>query len=511
MYSARKIFVKGFSSSVGAQILAACVSLISIPLGIGYFGAEVYGVWLVLFSLLAYLNSSQFGIGMATTTLIAKEKSGSEQQKILSISFTFLTLISLALISIILFLGREKQNWALIWGGASPSLQELAISCSFSMVILFFLKLPTVVFSSALIGLQKTHWERVYTIVLPSLFGFMALLITIWLKGDLLLLAVLTGVINLFVGIIGGCHVVVMCKYLRPSWALHAANWVLIKEVFHSGRRFFVLGFSALVVWNTDNLVINYFLGPAYVSAYAITFKLFTLATTLLFTVNSILWPMYGRAMSEDNWAWVKNIYNNTTAMLALLGGGICIGGVLFAHDIINLWVGPPGYGGMMVVIALGLYSYSASINNNHATLLNGMNATKGMVWVGVLEAIANLGLSIILIQYLGIGGVALGTFLAALVTTSWLLPYAVSQSTNSRVGMHWKQIGKHALFVVVPLVIVASILNDHFSSMWLNIIFKILIIICYMVFSLRMMPSSVIDQIKGLFMSAILRRSPNL
>lgn len=504
----RQIFVKGFSTSVGAQILAACVSVISIPLGIGYFGAEVYGVWLVLFSLLGYLNSSQFGIGMATTTLIAKEKSGSEQQKILSISFTFLNLISLVFIPIILFFGREKQNWVLIWGGVSPTLQKLAISCSFFMAILFFLKLPTVVFSSALIGLQKTHWERVYTIVLPSLFGFIALLITIWAKGDLLLLTVLTGVANLIVGIIGGCHVVITYKYLRPNWALHAANWVLVKEVFHSGRRFFVLSFSALVVWNTDNLVINHFLGPTYVSAYAITFKLFTLATTLLFTVNSILWPMYGRAMSENNWDWIKKLYNNTTAILALLGGGVCIGGVLFAHEIIKLWVGPSGYGGVLVVIALGLYSYLVSINNNHATLLSGINATKGMVWIGVLEAIANLGLSIILIQYFGIGGVALGTLLAALVTISWLLPYEVSQSTNSRVSMHWKQIGKHALFVVVPLVIVASILNGHFSSMWLNIVFKTLIFICYLVFSLRMMPSNVIEQIKELFMSTILRRS---
>jgi len=171
------------------------------------------------------------------------------------------------------------------------------------------------------------------------------------------------------------------------------------------------------------------------------------------------------------------------------------------------LWVGPSGYGGVLVVIALGLYSYSVSINNNHATLLSGMNATEGLMWIGVLEAITNLGLSIILIQYFGIGGVALGTFLAALMTTSWLLPYAVSQRTSNRVSMHWKEIGKHALFVVVPLVIAASIFNDRFSSMWLNIVFETLIIICYLFFSLRMMPSNVIEQIKGLIKATLVKQ----
>ena len=498
--TARQIFLKGFSSSVASQILAAAISLISISLGMGYFGSEIYGIWLVLSSLLAFLNGSQFGIGMASATLIAKANRENEQQRILSISFAFLVLISLVFIPSILFFGQKGEELARFFGSIDPALHGLTISCSIFMALLFFIKLPTIVFTAALIGTRKVHWERLYTIVLPAFMSFVALVITIWREEDLLFFTIVSGLANLVIGMVAGCHVIWMNAYLSLKWPLRTANLVLMKEIFHSGRRFFVLGITSLIVVNTDNFIIIHVLGPTYVSAYAITFKLYALALIFIFSINGVLWPMYGRAMSEMNWDWIERIYNNSTVFLSLLGGAVCIGGILFAHDIIKLWVGERGYGGVFVIISLGLYTYTASINNNHATVLNGMNALKGVVWIGVFEAIVNLVLSVTLIHYFGVGGVALGTFLAALTTVSWLLPLALIRKTNGRVNMDLKQIAKHGLLVVVPLVIVAAAFDGYFSSIWAKIVFRSLIMICYFVLSLGIMPSSVIDEMRDCF-----------
>jgi O-antigen/teichoic acid export membrane protein len=124
---------------------------------------------------------------------------------------------------------------------------------------------------------------------------------------------------------------------------------------------------------------------------------------------------------------------------------------VAFASGIIQAWAGPQGYAGMLTVTGLGLYGYLLSLVNSHATLLNGINATKRQVWIGWAEATANLVLSVILVGRLGVGGVALGTALASLLTVSWMLPLDLRTQTQGRVTFQVRPVVKHLATALVP------------------------------------------------------------
>ena len=378
------IFKKALLSGFGAQIIVVAVSILSVPIGIGYYGPERYGIWLVLLSLAMYLNASQFGIGTAAAALISKAQGPSDQNKIASHSFGLLFLISLFSLVLILIAGRHPRVWLPIFGNISLSLQREALGTVLIFTTLFFFKLPTVAFTSAFIGLQKVYLERLYVIILPSAAGIISLLFAVWIEGNLLTLAMLTGVGNLFVGMISGWHLFISHPELRPRRKDRVVEYEMVKKILHSGKRFFIIALTAIVVWNTDNLVISYFLGPAHVSAYAITFKLFVAALSLIFVVNSSLWPMYGKASVSNDWGWIRGVYENLTKISPVLGGLIWIGGICFARDIIQLWTGAAGYGGLMVVFALGVYGYTPSLNHFHSTLLGVLNLVKGTLWAGI-------------------------------------------------------------------------------------------------------------------------------
>ena len=82
-HNRKKIFIIGSTSIYLAKIVSIIVSLISIPLGIHYFGPVKYGIWMVISSILAYIELSQFGVNTATSVLIAKETNKNNQRSIL--------------------------------------------------------------------------------------------------------------------------------------------------------------------------------------------------------------------------------------------------------------------------------------------------------------------------------------------------------------------------------------------------------------------------------------------
>jgi len=462
--SKREVMFRGLASGASAQIVSMVLGVISVPIGLSYFGPLQYGIWLVIGSIVAYLQLSPLGTGTAASTLIAKSNDWQSQGIIFWRSFWLLCRIAVFLIGLILVSAIFADSWVSILGDIPGSLKHEAITAVIIAGIFYLLRLPTLAFTSGFIGLQQVHWERFYVVLLPVIFSFAALLITIYLSGDLVMLSLLSGGAQLIAGLLAGLHFMLIHRNMMQPAIRQNTDAAITKDLLGSGSRFFFIGIAAMVVWNTDNLVISYFLGPESVTAYSITFKLFATAFSVFVLVNSVLVPMIGNAVGKGEWTWLSQIYDSALSIMIVLGGLVWVGGIMFAKPIISLWTGLSGYGGELVVFALGGYGYVLSAVNLHANVLSGLNATRFMLWIGVAEAIANFALSVLFIHWWGIGGVALGTFLSALLTVYWLLPRDVAKQTQSRIKVSWFPIMRHFWLAVLPAIgvgyLIGGILN---------------------------------------------------
>jgi len=497
---ARHTFLLGVSGGVISQIVTVIVGLISVPIGLSYLGGLQFGVWVTINSIVTYLGLSQFGTGTAAASMIAKESNSGKQSKILRLAVKYLARFSFVLVMIVLLLSIMPKPWVEIFGSIPLDLQHEAVLSVMIISVLFFIRMPTIAFTSGFIGLQEVHWERLYAVVLPVLFGFLALLLTVYYKGGLIMLACLTGLAHLLSGILGTIHFLVKHNSLwsGAKQSIAASETIDAKNLLVSSSRFFFIGVAAIVVWHTDNLVISYFLGPDAVTSYSITFRLFTAGFSIFIVMTSALWPMFGHAFGQNDWAWIQNIYRDGLLWFAIIGGAVWIGGLLFAKPIIDLWTGSAGYAGALVVFALGGYGYILSMINLHANLLSGLNFTKAMLWLGAAEAILNLLLSIIFIHFWGIGGVALATFISALLTVFWLLPMDVRRQTQGKVSMSWPPILKHFISVVVPFIVLAIAL-PHLVTGLKAIAISLLLIISYLLLSWLFLPMNLRLQLYNL------------
>jgi O-antigen/teichoic acid export membrane protein len=152
----------------------------------------------------------------------------------------------------------------------------------------------------------------------------------------------------------------------------------------------------------------------------------------------------------------------------------------------------------MLVIFALGGYGYLLSMVNIHSFLLSGLNATKNLVFIGWAEAILNLGISIALVGPLGIGGVALGTFLASLLAPFWMLPRDIYRQTEKRVKFHFWPIMRHAFFILIPCLIISVFIQHYWQNETSKIFINIIVIGIYLILSWRIMPIDIRNLVKN-------------
>lgn len=450
----KKIFLKGVSYSYIRQITLLITGIVSLPLLLNYFGTVNYGIWVLIIGLTGYINTISFGIPSAMTTLVAKTSNPNEKYQILKKSFYLLGVISFLFLAFFIFVLYFDDTWIISLLG---NIDEEFISLTKNMFILFviftLIKLPLNLYMQFFTGMNTVYISEIYQIAI-AIIGFITVLMVVYLDLGILIFVLLWLVGQLIVNIISVFHVFIKYNYLNKE--VKSLQSVTHNDILKSGFAFFQVGIAASLVWSTDNLVISHFLSPELVTPYSIAFKIFTYIFMFSAIINGVIGPMYGNAYANNDWDGIRKFTSTIHKLLPIVGAYVWIFLLFFAKEIIILWTGTEeAFGGYLLVFSLGLYGYALSYVNTYATLvysLNFANKTLNIAWG---EAIINLSLSIVLIQFLGIGGVALGTALSALII-SFLLPKMIKKLTKNEVLYDFRYAKKHFSLLVLPLIFLA-------------------------------------------------------
>ncbi|KAF0218716.1 MAG: polysaccharide biosynthesis [Geobacteraceae bacterium] len=491
----RKKVVLGTSSGYLSMLVSNLLSVVAVPVTLGYFGTDRYGALALVMTLVNYLSATNFGIPAACSILAAKSTDRREQMAIVGRSFLLLTGISLSVLALFLTVAANP-GWVKVLGQIPPGIAEETRQAAFWTAVLFLLNLICASFLAGFIAIQKVHVERFYATISTNSY-VIALAATILLKWDLADYSVARGGLVLLCSLAGALHFLFgyrenrrilgegVLRLLRATSAQEFA----VRSILASGSRLFIVGLASLVVWQTDNLVISHFLGVGMVTPYQVTFKLVALTFIVFTAVNPAISPHYGRAWVIGDVAWINGTYNQIARVSAILGGLVWIGSLAFAEEIIDLWTGHAAYGGILVVFALGGYGYLLSLVSVHAALLSSMNLVRNLPLISWLEAGANLALSLLLVRSLGMGGVALGTFLASLVTVFWLIPREIARRTEGKVLLDWRPLAGQFMTVLLPVMLAVLLANRFIHAGLLRLLINLLLVAGYFIVSYLRLP----------------------
>ncbi len=430
--------VQSGASSAIARVFQLGISLITIRLTIHYLGAERFGLWMTIFSLINILNFADFGIGNGLLNAIAEaygRRDSKSIQEAISSGFFALSILSLFFCALFL-VSYQYIHWSSIFKLHSPTAVREAGPTTFIFFACFAVALPLGVAQRIQLALQKGYLNGIWSI-LGTTVGFVGLCLALRAKLGLpwLVLSVAGGP---SISLLANC-IFIFCRQpnLRPSLACVSRKFS--KQILKAGTLFFVLQIAMAVGYQSDNIVIARILGPEAVASYSVALRIFQSVPIFLGFFMLALWPAYGEAVAGGDYAWIRATYRRSVSLNGLIG--VIAALVLFvsARLIIRLWVGRGLEPTHLLLIALAAYCITNSLVGPISAMMDGMSLLRFQAVSWSIMAVANLTLSIWLTKLIGVSGVVFGSVISQgvfiLIPSIWYIRSVLTGSQSGEVG----------------------------------------------------------------------------
>lgn len=470
------VFFKGISYSYIKQLIILMTGIFSLPLLISYLGIDTYSIWVLVVGLAGYLNTLSFGIPSAMNALVASANNDAEKYGTLKKSVSILSVISFIMSFLLSALLFFDNNWVIsLLGNIKEEHYPIAKTMFVCFVFFTLIRLPLNLYSQFFTGMNLVFISEIYQIY-NSVLSFTSIFVAYYFELPVLSFILLWFSSQLILNVISVFHVFIKYRYVKQH-ELKVTN----SKIIISGVAFFQVGIAAVIVWSTDNLIISHFLSVDDVAPYAIVFKLFTYFFMFSAVLNGVVSPIYGNAVSENDWGKIYKLTSILHKVLPVLGGSVWLFLILFAKEIVVYWTGRDDlFGGYLLVFSFGAYGYILSYINTYATLTFSLNQAKSTTKIAWSEAILNLFLSIFLINFFSIGGVALATVISALITGFIFFPRLLARITDGKIIYDFTYLKKQFLFLVLPSVSISLLLVGY--AIYIKIFFLFVILSLYFI-----------------------------
>ena len=399
-----------------ARVVGVATSFISVPLVIGYLGSERYGMWITMSSLVAALGPLDLGIGLGLLTLVSDAHGRDDRaaaRRAISTAAAMLMLIA-AVSAVVFALAFPVIPWVHVFNVVSPTAVSEAGPASAALFAAFALGLPLGLVGQVQLAYQSGYISSAWAIV-GNLGSLVALVLVIHLRGSLPALVIaLTGV-GLVAAALNGWFLFRRQRpWLMPRW--REVRLATGRSLLGTGGLFLVLQLAGLAGYQLDNLVVAQILGASEVQEYAVPAKLFALAPMLLSFALTPLWPAYRESLARGDGAWVRRTLRRSVVLAAALNIPSSIVLVALAPWLLQLWVGSAVHPTPLLLIGLGTWAMMNTLNGPFAMLLNGANVIGFQAACATGMAIANVTISILLVQRIGVSGAVWGSVVAQVV-----------------------------------------------------------------------------------------------
>ncbi len=442
----RRILVRNTTWNYVGFAVNLAANLLLFPIAVARMGEAATGIWLLIGSIGGYMGLLQLGLSPAMAQFAAAHIARREHEALNRTVSTAMALVlglgSFALLPI------PAVPWLLDLFSIPPALHHdatIAFTLGFVGVPL---QMPGHVFNAVLGASQRQdRCTQAWIFSLTGkLVGITALLswgfglaAVMWLETALIVLANLLLAAFAFASVPG----------LRLSARrISRAN---ARDLLSLGGWMFISALSALVIEQTDRIVIGLFLAIEYVTYYSAAWKLYMLVFAVSTTLVQAVGPVAAALHAHGDVSGLQRLWLRMTKYTAALSWPLAWTLGLCAGPILHLWVGPT-FAQYHQVVQVLLASFVVTAHNHVAFGILGAMRLVGPVArrYAVPQALLNLILSVWLVQHFGILGVAIGTMLPAVALEYTFLSFALAQ-----VGLRWTDVWRH---VVRPTALPACI-----------------------------------------------------
>ncbi|MFP5128909.1 oligosaccharide flippase family protein [Phocaeicola coprocola] len=398
---------KNIIASLGIRGCSIIISLILVPMTLGYVSSELYGIWLTLSSIMLWLNFFDVGFTLGLKNKLAEAIAQNNLEKGKSLVSTTYFMMILIFIPLLIILESiiPFVNWSTFLNVQSIYNEEI-IKCLYILAACFCIQMILNVFTAVVAAFQQVALSSAFPVIGNFLSLITIFFLTKYCPPSLLALAIAISVMPLLV-IFTASIIFFKKKYKNVSPNIHYIDRKYAKELFTLGYKFFLIQIQGVVLYQCTNILISRLSGPEYVTAYNIAYKYLNIALMVYSIVLTPLWPAFTDAYTRKDFIWMKSIYKKMTRFY-IFSACIVILMIASSNIIYKLWIGDRAEVPFSMTLTLGIFILINSWDALQVNLINGIGTIKLQTYVTLIGLIFHIPLSLFIGKYIGAIGVVI-------------------------------------------------------------------------------------------------------
>jgi O-antigen/teichoic acid export membrane protein len=450
--------LRNIFSNWTSYVVTMLVGFLLAPVIVRSLGDTGYGLWTLLISMTGYFGLLDLGIRSSVGRFVARYLALNDEQNVnrtASTAFAMLAcagiiafLLTLA-VAVFLFDAFNVEPQYETAGRLALMLAGLNMSCA----------LPLGVFSSVLIAMERYDVSSGVTVVGEVTRGAMV----VWALRHGYGLVTLA-FIALTITLVQYAAMALFAKRLyRPlKIGIAHVNWRGCRNLLGFSIYRFIWTVANQLIFYSDSIVIGIFLGAAAITPFAIASALINYGRNIVSLLTDTLYPVAARMDSRNDTAGLQQLLVLGTRMALLVTLPLCFGLLFLGRQFITLWMGPQYADSAVILMVLTIPQFGSMSQYASALVLTGMARHRALAYIALAEAVANVALSVVLVQRMGLIGVAWGTVLPHLITTTIIVPIYTLHVVKLDPAEYLRQVYLRPALCALPLLVL--------GYMWLGV-----------------------------------------
>jgi O-antigen/teichoic acid export membrane protein len=462
--------------------------LILIPLFVGQVGKESYGIVVLLLGIVGYAELFDLGLKPALVRNLTAEKLDKKSENEVFIAalagsgFYFITSI-LFLVPAIFFLGSRF--------GLPKQLVESPIIYLF-VVFYLFINIVSPIFSALLIS--KNRFDLVnYRSSFFTILGIGLTIFLVWIT-DLSYYAWM--IATLFSKTMELLVLIFLSKKYFPNLGIQFSlfSWGRLGSLIGFGWKILLSKWNKKIKFDSDPLVLSYFLGPASLAIYRPGSALVQSIRPIVSSMAGQLFVSASKAHRDENKKSLQFLLISGSKFTVLAYLPIFFTFCFYGEWIINLWLGKAYepqdihliYQVLLFWALIDLFFY---IEGSAYSILFGINQLDFMIKADLVVSLINVVCSVVLIKYFNMGILSV---LIPGVIIEFFVRVAFFINTAKRIDLsYWDCLNQYFIPLITLFLLFIFpvwLLSAQTFSLWIQIpIYFVMIVTLYPVLAWKL------------------------
>ncbi len=440
--------LKNVGSSWSALAINILVGILLSPIIVHRLGDAAFGIWVLIFSITGYYGMFDLGIRSSIVRYVSKHTAKNETAelaKYVNTSLFTYTAIGLLAMMVTVALAAAIDHVFKIPPAMQTQARWLMLMAGGSVALGF----PLGVFGGILDGLQRfylTNWTGILSTLLRA-----TLIVYVLHHGyGLLTVAAITVTMPIMTSILRG---VIVFRLLPLPIGLKHVDRESFKQMAHYSATTMIVIIAAQLRFRTDELVVGSMISATAVTFFTIGVRPVDYAQQLVGSLVQIFVPMSSHSEAVGNMDRVRKIYVAGNRACALTIFPLAAALLILGKSVIEVWMGHKYVAASYPVMAIMIVPITLFfMQGASGRILMGIGRHRDFAIVILMEGIANLILSIVLVRPYGIAGDAMGTAIPMLLTTLWYMPRHMRQQLGVPVRTLVREAYLLPLLLVIPM-----------------------------------------------------------